>query len=257
MTPAADRPAGAARARSGPEALTATLRIRRAEEGASGGHWDVFTVPLEDRMTVLDALFQVLRDQDRSLAFRCACRAAMCGSCAMVIDGQERLACKTPLGLVSRGGGRTVAVEPLRNLPVVKDLVVEMGEFFAKYAAIEPRVLADAAAEPARIRADDPIRRAIGEGLDCITCGACYSACPMVAADRDYLGPAQLLRAFNVLADEREEASSWQPREAVFGRHGIWRCHGISECTRVCPKGLDPARAIRRLKLAARTGSFA
>jgi succinate dehydrogenase/fumarate reductase iron-sulfur protein len=239
-----------------PAAPTVTVRVRRAEPGVRGVHWDTFQVPLEDRTTVLDGLFQILRDQDRSLAFRCACRAAMCGSCAMVINGQERLACKTPLASVSRGG-RPVRIEPLRHLPIVKDLVVEMGDFFDKYAAVEPRVLTnpDARPEPAAIPAGDPVRLQIGEGLDCITCGACYSACPMVAADPDYLGPAQLLRAFNVLADEREEPLSKQQREHVFDRHGIWRCHGIGECTRVCPKGLDPALAIRRLKRRALTGS--
>jgi succinate dehydrogenase/fumarate reductase iron-sulfur protein len=234
---------------------TVTVRVRRDEPGVRGVHWDSFEVPLEDRATVLDALFHILRDQDRSLAFRCACRAAMCGSCAMVINGSERLACKTPLASVTRPG-RPVRVEPLRHLPVVKDLVVDMDDFFQKYAAVEPRVLIDpeVRSEPAAIRADDPRRGEIGEGLDCITCGACYSACPMVAVDPDYLGPAQLLRAFNVLSDEREGPLAKQRGEQVYGAHGVWRCHGIGECTRVCPKGLDPSLAIRRLKRRALAG---
>lgn len=223
-----------------------TLRVRRYDPGVHGARWDSFTIPLEDRTTVLDALFHVLREQDRSLAFRCACRAAMCGSCAMVINGHERLACKT--GLASLKG--PIRVEPLRNLPVIKDLVVDMANFFDKYAAIEPRPMLDARrlAEPAIIPAADTRRTEISEGLDCISCGACYSACPMVAADPDYLGPAQLLRAFNVLSDEREVAGAGAAHAATFSRHGVWRCHGIGECTRVCPKGLDPSLAIRRLK---------
>lgn len=231
-----------------------TLRVRRSEPGVSGARWDSFQVPLEDRTTVLDALFLVLREQDRTLAFRCACRAAMCGSCAMVINGSERLACKTPLASM----GERVRVEPLRNLPVLKDLVVDMQDFFDKYAALEPWVHTDPAlaGEPALIPPQDEARQQIGEGLDCISCGACYSACPMVAVDPDYLGPAQLLRAFNVLADEREAPPAAAARDAVFGKHGIWRCHGIGECTRVCPKGLDPALAIRRLKRGAVVGAF-
>jgi succinate dehydrogenase / fumarate reductase iron-sulfur subunit len=219
------------------EDATVRLRVRRSEPKS---HWDEFEVPLGDRMTVLDGLFYVLRERDRSLAFRCACRAAMCGSCAMVIDGSEALACRTPL---PKG---TVRVEPLRHLPVIKDLVVEMEPLFDKYAAVEPWVTT-ALREPAVVSPDDPLRKQIGEGLDCITCGACYSACPMVGADPDYLGPLQLLRAFNVLADERDQHGPERDAE-VYGRHGVWRCRGIGECTRVCPKGLDPSEAIRRLK---------
>jgi succinate dehydrogenase / fumarate reductase iron-sulfur subunit len=230
------------------------LRIRRSEPGHSSVRWETFEVPLEDRATVLDALFFVLRERDRSLAFRCACRAAMCGSCAMLVNGSERLACTTALAEVANG--RPVRVEPLRNLPVVKDLVVDIDPLFDKYAAISPWLRIDPGVqEPAVIPAADKRRMQISEGLDCISCGACYSACPMVAADPDYLGPMQLLRAFNVLADGRGQPSEPATQE-VFGHHGVWRCHGISECTRVCPKGLNPALAIRRLKRGALLDAF-
>jgi succinate dehydrogenase/fumarate reductase iron-sulfur protein len=173
----------------------------------------------------------------------------------MVVNGSERLACRTPLAEVARGG--VVRVEPLRNLPVVKDLVVDSDGFFEKYEAVGPFVMLEPnMTDPAVIPASDRTRQQIGEGLDCITCGACYSACPMVAIDPDYLGPAQLLRAFNVLEDVRETENAWQVRADVFGRHGVWRCHAISECTRVCPKGLDPSLAIRRLKRRALIGSL-
>jgi len=231
------------------------VRIRRSEPGDASVRWETFEVPLEDRATVLDALFFVLRERDRSLAFRCACRAAMCGSCAMIVNGSERLACKTALADVANG--RPVRVEPLRNLPVVKDLVVDVDPLFDKYAAIEPWLRIDPRAqEPAVIPASDSRRMQIGEGLDCISCGACYSACPMVALDPDYLGPMQLLRAFNVLADERGQPTAEPGLEEVFGPHGVWRCHGISECVRVCPKGLNPALAIRRLKRGALLDAF-
>ena len=230
-----------------------TLRIRRSEPGITRQRWESFGVPLADRTTVLDALFWIVRERDRSLAFRCACRAAMCGSCAMVVNGDERLACKTPLATLAT----PIRVEPLRSLPVIKDLVVDMDTFFDRYQAVEPVVRTDERlAEPAIISPVDPTRLEIGAGLDCISCGACYSACPMVAADPDYLGPAALLRAFNVLADQREGPEAAEARVAVFGRHGIWRCHGIQECTRVCPKALDPALAIRRLKRRAWSGEF-
>jgi succinate dehydrogenase/fumarate reductase iron-sulfur protein len=233
-----------------------TLRIRRAEPGHMSTRWDSFDVPFADRATVLDALFVVQREHDRSLAFRCACRAAMCGSCAMVINGSERLACKTALADLSPR--RAVRVEPLRNLPVLKDLVVDLDPLFDKYAAVAPWLVADPAqSEPAVIPTTDAARLHISEGLDCISCGACYSACPMVAADPDYLGPMQLLRAFNLLTDEREHPAAADLRaDDVFDRHGVWRCHGIGECTRVCPKGLDPSLAIRRLKRGALGSQF-
>lgn len=237
---------------------TVTLRVRRWEAGKGAVRWESYSVPLADRTTVLDALFYVLREHDRTIAFRCACRAAMCGSCAMVVNGSEQLACKTSLASVAGARGeKPVRVEPLRNLPIVKDLVVDMEPFFEKYSSLNPWVVVDPARpEPAVVPPDDTLRVQIGEGLDCISCGACYSACPMVAADPDYLGPMQLLRAFSVLADEREHPASMELREAAFDTHGVWRCRGISECTRVCPKGLDPALAIRRLRRAALNGSF-
>jgi succinate dehydrogenase/fumarate reductase iron-sulfur protein len=227
-----------------------TLRIRRSDPA----HWDTFDVPLADRATVLDALFVVQREHDRTLAFRCACRAAMCGSCAMVINGSERLACKTALSILDTT--RAIRVEPLRNLPVLRDLVVDLEPLFDKYAAIIPWLETDPAEhEPAVLSMADPERRQINEGLDCISCGACYSACPMVAADPEYVGPMQLLRAFNVLTDQRELLAGADMRvDEVYGRHGVWRCHGIGECSRVCPKSLDPSLAIRRLKRIAMEG---
>ncbi|MBI3978832.1 MAG: succinate dehydrogenase/fumarate reductase iron-sulfur subunit [Chloroflexi bacterium] len=231
---------------------TITLRVRRSDGGK--GSWSVWQVPAEDRMTVLDALFWVLRYRDRSLAFRCACRAAMCGSCAVVVNGSERLACKTPLASL----GDTVAVEPLRHLPVVKDLVVDPAPFFAAYERIAPAFDPDpGATEPALVPAGAPRRRAIDDHLSCITCGACFSACPMIGADGQFAGPAALQRAFTLLADERATAQAGEARwVAVAGdRHGIWRCHGLAECSRVCPKQLDPSGAIRALKRLALLGS--
>jgi succinate dehydrogenase / fumarate reductase iron-sulfur subunit len=240
--------------RGGRRVNTVTLRIRRSEPGQTTTRWQSFAVPLEDRTTVLDALFFVQREHDRALAFRCACRAAMCGSCAMVINGSERLACKTALASLPRT--RPVRVEPLRNLPVLKDLVVDLDPLFEKYAGVAPWLTTELR-EPAVIPASDVTRMQIGEGLDCISCGACYSACPMVAVDPEYVGPMQLLRAFNVLADTREHPTAADMRgEDVYSRHGVWRCHGIGECTRVCPKGLDPSLAIRRLKRSALVRGF-
>ena len=224
---------------------TVNLRVRRFDPACGREpSWQEYPVPLLDRITVLDALFYVVANLDSTLSFRCACRAAMCGSCGMVMNGREGLACRTQLSDL----GPTARVEPLRNLPVVKDLAVDMEPFFDKYRAVTPYLVPKAdATEPAVIPADSPLRDLVDEHLECITCGACYSACSLVASDPDYLGPAALNRAYCLTADVRD-AYRQQRLDAVQDQHGVWRCHQLFECTQVCPKKLIPTRAIRKLK---------
>ncbi len=221
------------------------LRVRRSDPAdAASSRMAEYVVPLLERTTVLDALFYVVCHLDPTLSFRCACRAGMCGSCGMVVNGREALACRTQLASV----GPVVAVEPLRNLPVLKDLVVDMDPFFAKYAAITPNFVARAdLSEPAAIPAGSPLRDRVDSHLDCISCGLCYSACSVVALDPSYLGPAALNRAYCLTGDVRDGARTAR-LDRVAGQHGIWRCHGLFECTQVCPKHLAPTRAIARLK---------
>ena len=199
-----------------------------------------FSIPLEDRTTVLDALFYVLREQDRTIAFRCACRAAMCGSCAMVINGHERLACKT--GLASLKG--PIRVEPLRNLPGHQRPGGRHDRFFEKYQAIEPRPMLDARrlAEPAVI-SDTDARRADrrGSGLHQLRC----LLTPRAHGGRRprLLGPAKLLRAFNVLSDEREAG-----RAADARRSGIRppRCVALPRHQRMHPRLPERPRSVAR-----------
>lgn len=219
---------------------TVTLSVKRSD--ADETTWQRFDVPLRDRMTVLDALFHIVWHLDNTLSFRCACRAGMCGSCGMVVDGRERLACRTQVSDL----GPTITVEPMRNLPVIKDLAVDMGQFFAKWARVTPSVRG-AAVEPALIPAGSGQRARIDDHLDCISCGLCYSSCSIVASDPDYLGPAALNRAYCVVADIRD-ASRDERLAALGGQHGMHRCHGLFECTQVCPKGLAPTRSIAALK---------
>lgn len=222
-----------------------TLKVRRYDpELDQPPAWDEYRVPLLEKITVLDALFYVVQNLDSTVSFRCACRAAMCGTCGMVMNGREGLACRTQLSSL----GKTVRVEPLRNLPVIKDLAVDMEPFFEKYQAVTPYLVpAENATEPAIIPAGSALRDLIDDHLDCITCGACYSACSIVASDQNYLGPAALNRAYCLTADVRDAARE-QRLEAVKGQHGVWRCHSLFECAQVCPKNLIPTRAIRKLK---------
>ena len=226
---------------------TATVRIKRQNPKAGQGHrWDAFEVPTFDKMSVLDAVFWVQGNQDPSLAFRCSCRVGICGSCGMVINGKERLACRTLVASL----GSDVSLEPMNRMPVVRDLVVDMSPFFEKYRKAMPYFLsADPSpdSEPAILLQDAKEREVIDAQRECINCGLCYSTCDMVDMDNDFLGPAALNRAYVLVADPRDGAKR-QRLELVASESGLWRCHTLFNCAAVCPKGIWPAVAIQRLK---------
>jgi fumarate reductase iron-sulfur subunit len=196
---------------------------------------------------VLDGLVEIQRTQDPTLAFRYACRVGMCGSCAMVIGGRERWACRTRLASLEGA----VTVRPLYHLPVLRDLVVDMAPFVARMgragAAFVP---AEGAPAYARIPREAPERRAIAPAIECIGCAMCVSACTMVAANERFPGPAALTRAFTLQQDSRDaaHAARWA---ALLGDDALPRCHGQGNCTEVCPMGLAPTEAILRLRRAA------
>ncbi len=189
---------------------------------------------------VVDALFAIQAELDSTLAFRVACRAGMCGSCALRVDGRERLACQTPLALV----GDTVRLEPLRHLPVLKDLVADLSPFFDKYGQVHPE-FRPAAHRQAAVTAAE--RALIERAVNCISCGACYSACDVVGLNAAFLGPAALARAWALVGDRREGDRPARLRR-VAEEDGIWRCHDIGVCTTVCPKAVAPTLAIQALR---------
>jgi len=195
--------------------------------------------------TVLDALVAVQRGEDPTLAFRYACRVGMCGSCAMVVNGRERWACRTRLAALGRG---PVTVRPLYHFPLLRDLVVDMAPFDAGLAAARavfaPR---DPGAGPAPIGRDSAERREIDAAIECIGCGMCLSACTMVARNPRFPGPAALNRALTLQRDSRDAAAGarWG---VLFGDDALPRCHGQGNCTEVCPMGLSPATSIVRLR---------
>lgn len=195
-------------------------------------------------MVVLDLLIAIQQEHDPSLAFRYSCRVAACGTCTVRVDGRPVLACQT----IVEDDRRAARIEPLGGLPVVRDLIVDLGPFFDRWRRVTPFLVpVGADREPERAVVAAPDRGAIDEGLDCITCGACFAACGMAAAGASFLGPAALLRAMSLVADRRDGAAEAR-LEVVGGDGGVDFCHGIGACTEVCPKGLDPARAIRRLR---------
>ena len=227
------------------QARAMTFRVRRFDpERDRKPRWTSYRVQVRPKMSVLDALFAILEEQDGTLGFRYSCRAEMCGSCAMVINGREGLACGTRLDHLR---GKTVTVAPLRAMPVIKDLVTDMQPFFEKWAGVMPYFVSAGATEPAVIPPGSGRREIIDHQLSCITCGACVSACPIVATNPNYLGPAALNRAYTLVADRRDGAGEVR-LEAVAGPDGIYCCRNVASCVDVCPMGIEPLVAIQRLR---------
>ena len=224
---------------------TLTVTVRRGTDAAS--YDQTFRVPAHDSQTVLDVVSWIQQNADPSLAYRFACRVGMCGSCAMDVGGVPRWTCRTHVSKVVRDGAFTVG--PLRNLPVVKDLAVDMDPFFDRWTAAGGRHHPTATRDDAIVTVDEasPERRAANEGIECINCAVCYAACDTVAGDPDYLGPAPLLRAWTLVNDARDGGRD-AILDAVSAAGGCHSCHSMGSCTARCPVGLDPMAAIAGLK---------
>jgi len=221
-----------------------TLSVFRFTSG-SRERFQRFEVDAGPDTTVLDALVAVQRGQDPTMAFRYACRVGMCGSCAMVVNGRERWACRTRLATLEAG---EISVRPLYHFPLLRDLVVDMAPFTAKLRSVDPALVPAAAAEPyALIPAGSAERRDIDPAIECIGCGMCVSACTMVGHNERFLGPAALNRAWTLARDSRDagQAARW---EVLLSDDALARCHGQGNCTEVCPMGLAPTTSIIRLR---------
>jgi len=221
---------------------------RSAALGISTGLQE-FDIALEDRMTVLDALFHIQRDHDPSFTFRCACRVGMCGTCAVSINGIPRLACKTRVRTLDPG---TIRIGPLPNLPVIKDLAVSLEPFFAQWKRIKPafRPKDPDSQQLAVIPDTSAYAKQTPEKRDCITCGICYGACGVKTTSSEYLGPAAINKAFLRLMDPRDIAVDDRIAPLNEERGGVWRCHTQFNCTAACPKGITLTDSITRLKRA-------
>jgi fumarate reductase iron-sulfur subunit len=221
-----------------------------------GPRFDAFPVEAGEGTTVLDALVHLRETAAPDLAFRYACRVGMCGSCALVVDGRERWACRTRLRTVAAAGA-TVTLRPLYHFPLIRDLVVDMAPYVARLRAAGGAFVpaAPEAGGVARVPAADPARRAIDAAIECIGCGACLSACTLVRWDPAFPGPAALNRAFTLMADPRDAGrpDRWA---ILLGEDGLWRCHGQAQCTAVCPMELSPTDSILRLRRKALSSLF-
>lgn len=217
------------------------VRVKR------GDAYQQFEVPREPSQTVLDVVTYIQRVLDPTLAYRFACRVGMCGSCAMTVNGAPRWTCRTHVDKVVRNDELTVA--PLQNLPVVRDLVTDMREFFDKWARAKGQFRGEATRRDdfARVPPQSQGRRQVEAGIECIGCAVCYSACDVVAWNPGYLGPAALNRAWTLVNDVREEGNAERLR-AVSGDAGCHACHTHMSCTEHCPKKISPTASISGLK---------
>jgi succinate dehydrogenase / fumarate reductase iron-sulfur subunit len=223
------------------------FRIYRWDpDGEENPRLDTFEVDL-DRCgpMVLDALIKIKNEVDSTLTFRRSCREGICGSCAMNIDGLNTLACLKPIEDVEG----EVKIYPLPHMPVVKDLVPDLGQLYAQLHSVEPWLKSDTPPPPDSERLQSKAERARLDGLwECILCFCCSTACPSYWWNGDrYLGPAVLLQAYRWIADSRDEATG-ERLDNLEDPFRLYRCHTIMNCARTCPKGLNPAAAIGRIR---------
>ncbi len=217
--------------------------------GGAEGRFEEFEVPRRASQTVLDVVTYIQRNLDPTLAYRFACRVGMCGSCAMTVNGTPRWTCRTHVDKVARAG--RVEIGPLANMPVVRDLVADMREFFDKWARARGQFKPTATRNDpfATVKPGSKERREADAGIECIGCGVCYAACDVVKWKGDYLGPAALNRAWTLVNDSRDGGQHAR-LSAVAGDAGCHSCHTLMSCTKHCPKDLSPTRSIAGLKRA-------
>lgn len=222
---------------------------RYSPETDAAPHFQTFEVPFRKDWVVLDALNYIKDKQDGSLTYRWSCRMGICGSCGMMVNGEPKLTCATFLSSYAHNGNK-IRVEPLRYFPVVRDLVTELSDFLVKLKKVKPWLIRK-----------DTVPLSQGEFLQtpeqldyykqfsmCINCTLCYSACPVVGLDPKFVGPAAIALAQRYNLDSRDQGAV--ERIAVLAHpEGIWGCTFVGECTKVCPKHVDPAGAIQQYKL--------
>jgi succinate dehydrogenase / fumarate reductase iron-sulfur subunit len=209
--------------------------------------WQPYEVEIESDATILDILNQIRWKLDGTLTFRRSCRSAICGSCAMKVNGRNILACETPL---HRFKGKVLKIEPLPGFRLIKDLVVDLDSFFEKMNRVRPYLLLDKPIPDKEFIQSPEEFEEIREACICILCGACTSSCPSLWSNEDYLGPAALLKAYRFIFDSRDDAAD-ERIDIVNDKNGIWRCHTIFNCMEACPKHIKITEYLSKLKVKA------
>ena len=224
-----------------------TLKIRRYDpEVDPEANWQSFQVPVEKGDRLLDALHQVKWFQDGSLTFRRSCAHGVCGSDAMRINGVNRLACK----VLVKDLGEEILIEPIKGLPVLKDLVVDMEPFFDSFKSVNPFLMAGSVPKAGKERKQSPVERArFDDTTKCILCAACTSSCPVFWTDGQYFGPAAIVNAHRFIFDSRDDNAQVR-LDILNDKEGVWRCRTTFNCTDACPRGIQVTQAIAEVKQA-------
>ena len=233
-----------------------TLKVRRFQpESGEGPYWEEFQVDLDPSLSVLDGLLQAKDREDGSLAVRCSCRAAICGSCGVKINGESSLACKTKLSEAHEfanrkdGGSEPIVVEPMGNMPVVKDLVTDMeSTHWTKIRRVTPWLLPEGDPPEREYVVPPESMIDVTQSMACIQCGACVSACLSMEADPDFIGPAALAKAYRFVGDPRDAQHEERLHDLAQDPHGIYDCTHCFGCIDACPKGVAPMDQIMRLR---------
>jgi succinate dehydrogenase / fumarate reductase, iron-sulfur subunit len=233
-----------------------TLKVRRFQpETGDGPYWEEFDVDLDPSLSVLDGLLQARDRDDGSLSVRCSCRAAICGSCGMKINGQSGLGCKTQIGEAHEaanrrnGGSEPIVVEPMGNMPVIKDLITDMeSTHWTKIRRVTPWLLPHGEAPEREYVVEPESMIDITQSMACIQCGACVSSCLSMEADPDFIGPAALAKAYRFVGDPRDAETKERLHDLAHDPHGIYDCTHCFSCIDACPKGVAPMDQIMRLR---------
>ena len=226
-----------------------TVRVQRYDpENGGGPNFQEFVVPASRGVTVLDGLIYIKENLDSTLAFRSSCRMSVCGSCAVIVNGFPHLACHTQ---INEFDSDIITVQPLANMPIVKDLVCSLDSMFDNHRSIKPYFIHHDKEEienPTAAFTQSPEEvLEFSQFTNCVKCGICVSACPTSASDKLFLGPQALAQCYRYCGDSRDEGAQERHR-VVDAEQGVWHCHLAGACSEACPKGLDPGLAIQLLK---------
>ena len=233
-----------------------TLRIKRYQKEKDPPQWvDNFQIEPRKGMNLLEALLRIQEEYDGTLSFRYSCRGAVCGSCAMKVNGQLVLACRTHVEDLLE---KPTLIEPLPFFPVIRDLIVDMSTFFEHYRKIEPYLHGKPVSSDSEYRMGGDEQKEIDPYIQCILCGICFGVCPAFRRDPQFLGPAILAKAYRFLADPRDRRVK-EILDRMNDQRGVWGCNTVFQCVNVCPKEVPPTHAIVKMRgkiLMYRVGSF-
>ncbi len=221
------------------------LIIKRFHRGRKPRQWfEAFHVEVRKGTNLLEALFRIQDEQDASLSFRYSCRGAVCGSCAMRVNGKDVLACRTHVEDLL---GKPALIEPLPPFPVIRDLIVDLSTLFDHYRKINPYLQGGPVSLQEEYRMEENKRKEIDVYINCILCGICFSTCPAFEKDREFLGPAMLAKAFRFLDDPRDVRNE-EILNAVNSQQGVWGCKTVFNCVKTCPKQVPPTHGIVKMR---------